>query len=200
MVRKLGLLVLGGVALALAACSEESVKKDASANTVAQMKGPETAPVRTITNFSQALTCMDNLFLMYGVRDVVVITEDLKDETKKVSAGTKDMLISTVSNMTKRSRAVRLVAYGSDSGNLIGFMKEAEKKTMFQLVPQYGIRGSISQLDESVAKKTEGGGLAIDGFLGVGKASVASTNVLGLDLTMMRTEEIAGGMEHPSWT
>lgn len=191
MVRKLGLLVLGGAALALAACSEESVKKDASANTVAQMKGPETAPVRTITNFSQALTCMDNLFLMYGVRDLVVISEDLKDETKKVSAGTKDMLISTVSNMTKRSRAVRLVAYGSDSGNLIGFMKEAEKKTMFQLVPQYGIRGSISQLDESVAKKTEGGGLAIDGFLGVGKASVASTNVLGLDLTMMRTEDLS---------
>jgi hypothetical protein len=62
---------------------------------------------------------------------------------------------------------------------------------MFQLVPQYGIRGSISQLDESVAKKTEGGGIAIDGFLGVGKASVASTNVLGLDLTMMRTEDLS---------
>jgi hypothetical protein len=128
---------------------------------------------------------------MYGVRDLVVISEDLKDETKKVSAGTKDMLISSVSNMTKRSKAVRLIAYGSDSGNLIGFLKEAEKKNMFQLVPQYGIRGSISQLDESVAKKTEGGGVAIDGFLGVGKASVASTNVLGLDLTMMRTEDLS---------
>jgi len=191
MLRKLGLLVMGAMALALSACTEEAVKKEASAATVTQMKGPETPPVRTITNFSNALTCMDNLFLMYGVRDLVVISEDLKDETKKVSAGTKDMLISSVSNMTKRSKAVRLIAYGSDSGNLIGFMKEAEKKTMFQLIPQYGIRGSISQLDESIAKKTEGGGVAIEGFLGVGKASTASTNVLGLDLTMMRTEDLS---------
>src|SRR5262245_18660711 len=121
MVRKLGFLMLGGVALALAACSEQAVKKEAATATVASMKGPETAPVRTITNFSNALTCMDNLFLMYGVRDLVIISEDLKDETKKVSAGTKDMLISSISNMTKRSKAVRLVAYGSDSGNLIGF-------------------------------------------------------------------------------
>jgi len=190
MVRKLGLLLLGGVALALAACSEEAVKKDASAAAVAQMKGPEIAPVRTITNFSSALTCMDNLFLMYGVRDLVIVSEDLKDETKKVSAGTKDMLISSVSNMTKRSRAVRLIAFGSDSGNLITIMKqEGEKK--FPVLPQYGIRGSISQLDESVAKKTEGGGLAVDGFFGAGKASTASTNVLGIDLTMMRAEDLS---------
>src|ERR1700740_1705018 len=115
MVRKIGLLILGGGALALSACSEEAVKKDASKATVAQMKGPETAPVRTVTNFTASLTCMDNLFLMYGVRDLVVISEDLQDTTKKVSAGTKDMLISSVSNMTKRSKAVRLIAYGSDS-------------------------------------------------------------------------------------
>ena len=191
MLRRLGILLVGGVALALAACSEEAVKKDAAEATTAARKGPESAPVRTITNFSSSLTCMDNLFLMYGVRDLVVISEDLKDETKKVSAGTKDMLISSVSNMTKRSKAVRLIAYGSDSGNLIGFMKEAEKKTMFQLIPQYGIRGSISQLDESVAKKTEGGGVSVEGFIGIGKASTASTNILGLDLTMMRTEDLS---------
>ncbi|MEO8104282.1 MAG: DUF4384 domain-containing protein [Betaproteobacteria bacterium] len=191
MVRKLGILLLGGLTLALAACSEEAVKKDAAVATEAVRKGPETAPVRTITNFTASLRCMDNLFLMYGVRDLVVISEDLKDETKKVSAGTKDMLISSVSEMTKRSKAVRLIAYGSDSGNLIGFMKEAEKKTMFQLIPQYGIRGSISQLDESVAKKTEGGGVSVEGFIGVGKASTASTNVLGLDLNMMNTSDLS---------
>ena len=189
MVRKLWILLLG--ALALAACSEESVKKDAQEATLKTIKGPESAPVRTITNFGSALSCMDNMFLMYGLRDIVVISEDLTDATKKVSAGTKDMLITAVSNMTKRSRAVRLIAFGQDSGNLIGYMTQAEKKTMFQLIPQYGIRGSISQLDESVAKKTEGGGISVEGFIGVGKASTASTNVLGLDLTMMRTEDLS---------
>src|SRR5205814_6538111 len=88
MVRKLSILLVG--ALALAACSEEAVKKDAAEATVKTLKGPETAPVRTITTFSSALSCMDNMFLMHGVRDLVVITEDLTDATKKVSAGTKD--------------------------------------------------------------------------------------------------------------
>jgi len=134
---------------------------------------------------------MDNMFLMYGVRDLVIITEDLKDETKKVSTGTKDMLISSVSQMTRRSKAVRLIAYGADSSNLIGFMKEAEKKTMFQLIPQYGIRGSISQFDENIAKKTEGGGIAIDPFFGIGRAATAATTIVGLDLTMMRTEDLS---------
>ena len=189
MIRKLWILVLG--ALALAACSEEGVKKDAAEATVKTLKGPETAPVRTITNFGSALSCMDNMFLMYGVRDLVVITEDLTDATKKVSAGTKDMLITAVSNMTRRSKAIRLIAFGQDSNNLLSFLNAAEKKGHFAVIPQYGIRGSISQLDESVAKKTEGGGLSVEGFIGIGKASTASTNLLALDLTMMRTEDLS---------
>ena len=189
MVRKLWIVALG--AFAMAACSEQAVKKDAQEATVAVMKGPETAPVRTITNFNSALSCMDNMFLMYGIRDLVVISEDLTDATKKVSAGTKDMLITAVSNMTRRSKAIRLIAFGSDSSNMITFQQQGERKQMFAVMPQYGIRGSISQLDESIAKKTEGGGVSVEGFVGFGKASTASTNVLGLDLTMMRAEDLS---------
>lgn len=181
-----------GLTLALTACvtTEQSVRKEATEVASTMRTAPESAPLRTITGFTPALRCMDNLFLMYGVRDLVVISEDLNDQTKKVSAGTRDMLIAAVSEMTKRSKAVRLIAYGSDSSNLIGFMKEAEKKNLFQLTPQYGIRGSISQLDENVAKKTEGGGISIGNF-GVGNASTAATTILGLDLTMMSTEDLS---------
>ncbi|KIF82492.1 hypothetical protein TSA66_19410 [Noviherbaspirillum autotrophicum] len=170
--------------------TEDSVRKEATDVTKAVRTGPEQAPLKSITSFSPALRCMDNLFLMYGVRDLVVISEDLNDNTKKVSAGTKDMLISAVSEMTKRSKAVRLIAYGQDSSNLISFMKEAEKKNLFQLTPQYGIRGSISQLDENVAKKTEGGGISF-GDVGFGRAATAATTILGLDLTMMSTEDLS---------
>lgn len=180
-----------GLALALSAhaITEESVRQDSTEAAKQLRTGPKDAPTRSITNFTPALRCMDNMFLMYGVRDVVVISEDLNDNTKKVSAGTRDMLISAVSQMTKRSKAVRLIAYGSDSSNLVSFMKEAEKKNMFQLTPKYGIRGSITQLDENVAKKTEGGGFSFLDF-GVGKASTAATTILGLDLTMMSTEDL----------
>lgn len=189
--RKAATLVCG-LGLFLTACvtTENSVRKEAADVTQALRTAPEQAPLKTITGFTPALRCMDNLFLMYGVRDLVVITEDLSDNTKKVSAGTKDMLISAVSEMTKRSKAVRLIAYGQDSSNLISFMKEAEKKNLFQLMPKYGIRGSISQLDENVAKKTEGGGISLGDF-GFGRAATAATTILGLDLTMMSTEDLS---------
>lgn len=187
---RFGLLVAVPMVL-LGACvtTEKSVRQEATEVATEVRKGPERPPIRTITNFTPALRCMDNFFLMYGVRDVVVISEELADNTKKVSAGTKDMMISSISNMTKRSRAVKLIAYGADSGNVIGIIKEMEKKVT--VLPQYGIRGSISQLDENVAKKTEGGGIELGGIFGVGQASTAATTILGIDLEMLTTEDLA---------
>ncbi|MDR2111791.1 MAG: DUF4384 domain-containing protein, partial [Candidatus Accumulibacter sp.] len=170
--------------------NEQALRRDAEEAAEPLRAGPEKPVVHSITNFSPALRCMDNTLMMYGIRDLVVITEDIEDKTKKVSAGAKDMLISAVSGMTRRSRAIRLIAYGNDSGNLISFMKEAESKSLFQLRPQFGIRGSISQFDENIAKKTEGGGLAIEPFFSAGKASSASVSILGLDLTMVSTEDL----------
>jgi curli biogenesis system outer membrane secretion channel CsgG len=190
MKRTAGLIACGLSLLTACVTTDQSVRKDALAVTKELRTGPQEAPLRTITSFTPALRCMDNLFLMYGVRDLVVISEDLNDNTKKVSAGTRDMLISSVSEMTKRSKAVRLIAYGADSSNLVSFLKEAEKKNMFQLTPQYGIRGSITQLDENVGKKTEGGGIALDG-VGIGRAATAATTILGLDLSMMSTEDLS---------
>ena len=176
----------------LAACapSQEAMRKDVVQATAEIRTGPQAAPAKTITNFDSALRCMDNQFLWYGVRDVSMLVEDLQDTTKKVSAGTKDMLISAVSDMTKRSRAVRLVAYGQDLGNVIGFLREAERKSAFKSIPEFGIRGSISQLDENVAKKTGEGGVQL-GPVGAGKAAMATSSILGLDLTVVRTSDLS---------
>ncbi len=184
------LALLCAALFAACAPTQEAVRKDVAAATAAVRKGPVAAPAKNITNFDAALRCMDNQFLVFGVRDVSMLVEDMQDATKKVAAGTKDMLISAVSDMTKRSRAVRLVAYGQDSGNVIGFLREAEKKTAFKSVPEFGIRGSISQLDENVAKGTGEAGVQL-GPLGAGKAVMASTSILGLDLTVIRTSDLS---------
>jgi hypothetical protein len=189
MLRNFKLLLALPLVLTACVASEEGVRKDAAETTAQVRKGPEAPPLKTITGFTPALRCMDNLFMMYGVRDIVMISEDLQDATKKVSAGAKDMMISSISQMTTRSRAVKLIAYGKDSGNVIGIIKELEKKVT--VMPQYGIRGSISQLDENVAKKVEGGGLSIEPFLGIGKAATASTTILGIDLGVLLVEDLS---------
>jgi len=191
MLRKVRILLALPLLFLASACvtTEESVKKDASEVTGQLRKGPEQAPLRTITNFSDGLRCMDNLFMMYGIRDVVVVSEDLDDKTKKVSAGTKDMMTSAIQGMARRSRAIRMIAWGQDSSNVISMLKEMERKV--PVLPQFGIRGSVSQLDENVAKKVEGGGIAIEPFIGIGQASVASTTILGIDLQILSTQDLS---------
>lgn len=184
----LSLLLAGGL---LSGCSSTGVKKQVLDSTNKLKQGPQQKPFRSITNFSSALRCMDDLMISNGVRDVSVLVEDLVDQTKKVNAGTKDMLISAVSDMTKRSRAIRLIAYGQDSGNLIGFLQAAERKNAYAIVPQYDVKGSISQFDDNIAKKSVEFGLAQGENFSLGSGRSGSATILGVDLTMLNTSDLS---------
>jgi hypothetical protein len=154
-------------------------------------KGPAERPQIALTNFSDGLRCLDNLLLDFGVRNLSIIVEDLDDQTKKVAAGTKDMLISAISSASRRSRSIRLVAFGNDARNTASFMDRAERKSQYQSVPDFGIRGSVSQFDDNVAKRTNDAGFSIGSILSIGTGSSATAKVLGLDLAMVRTEDFS---------
>ena len=183
------------IAATLSACasieSATDTRKEVVDAAQTAKKGPTAAPYKSITNFSDGLRCMDNKLLDYGVRDVSVIVEDILDETKKVNAGTKDMLISAISDMTKRSRAIRPIAYGKDSGNTIGFLFQAQQREPFAVVPPFGVRGSISQFDDAIVRKNIDGGISIEPYLNVGAAKSAQATVIGLDLSMLSTADLA---------
>lgn len=184
---KLSLLLAMGM---LVGCAPQMVKEDVRKEIEEARVAPEQAPQRNITGFSDGLRCMDNMMIQYGVRDVVVLVEDLQDNTGKVQAGTKDMLISAVSDMTRRSRAVRLIAYGNDSGNLVSFVAAAGKQNIYNVVPQYDIRGSISQLDSSVVREQADAGFGAKNF-GIGGSTSAAGSILGIDLSVISTEDLS---------
>ncbi|MDO9599364.1 MAG: DUF4384 domain-containing protein [Azoarcus sp.] len=183
------------VSLMLVGCSAMDVKKQTVTETEVIRKGPEAAPRRSITGFSDALRCMDTTLANYGVRDVSVLVEDILDQTKKVNAGTKDMLISAVSEMSTRSRAIRLIAFGQDSGNLITFLQQAQRISAYAVTPQFDIKGSITQLDENLIQSQADAGLGFDSGgsfgIGIGYAKDAASNILALDLTMLDTEDFS---------
>src|SRR5262245_37327441 len=128
-------------AAAMAGCSTLDVKTQAVEQTRTARVGPEQAPFRTITGFTPALRCMDDKMIDFGVRDVTMLVEDIFDQTRKVNAGTRDMLISAVSEMTRRSRAIRVNAFGRDSTNAITFLASAQRQQAYEMVPQYDIKG-----------------------------------------------------------
>ncbi|MCB1910213.1 MAG: DUF4384 domain-containing protein [Rhodocyclaceae bacterium] len=183
------------IGLSLFGCAAIDVKTETLEKTEAIRIGPEAQPHRSITGFTDALRCMDITLSNYGVRDVSVLAEDVLDQTKKVNAGTSDMLITAVSEMTKRSRAIRLVAFGQDSRNLITFLQQAESKSAYSVKPQFDIKGSITQLDENLIQKQTDAGLGFDSGasfgIGAGIAKDAATNILALDLTMLDTEDFS---------
>lgn len=175
----------------LAGCAGTGDFRKQAAEHVEVAKTGQTArPWRTITGFAEGLRCMDNQMIIYGVRDMPMLVEDLSDQTKKLSAGTRDMLISAVSDMSKRSRGIRLVTFGADVSNLANFHANAESKRPYQNIPLHDIRGSISQLDEAIFKKQMDGGITI-GPIGVGAAKSAEATVLAMDLSVISAMDYA---------
>jgi len=177
------------LALTLTACGTMS-EKIVTSEIEDVRQGPKADPVRNITNFSEALRCMDNEFLRYKVRNVKILVENMEDNTGEIKTGTKDMLIAAVSDMSRRSRAIQLIAYGSDSGNLISFLSSAGRQSQFSEVPKYDIRGSISQMDKEVVKHEADTGVALEKF-GGGIGGSAGGSILGLDLSVLNTENMA---------
>lgn len=176
---------------ALAGCQSLEVKKPTVEQTAVIRKGPEDRPQRSITGFSQALRCMDTLLLDYGVRDVTMLTEEINDETKKLNAGTRDMLISSVSDLSRRSRAVRLVAFGKDTMNVISFLASAQNAQAYQAIPLYDIKGSVSQFDENLIKNQKDLGFGISPFINLGIARDAASSMIALDLSVLTTSDMA---------
>ncbi|MBZ0222995.1 MAG: DUF4384 domain-containing protein [Dokdonella sp.] len=151
---------------------------------------------RVVTDFDTPLRCMDEMLETYGASASLQV-EDLSDKTAKVSAGTTQMFISAMSQMTRRSHAIHVMAYGDDVKNVTSYMLQANSLNSFkpELVPPYVVRGSITQFDDNLAKKTADGGLTVGiaskNFLGIGASRSTSINMLALDLAVMRSGDFS---------
>lgn len=152
------------------------------ASATAAASRPKTGPTKTITNFSSALRCMDGLFQAFGKQGILITGGGIPDETGKVRTGTKDMMISAVSAMSRNSGAFEFVdlhAAGGDLGQLFALRGNAPRR-----VPNFYIRGSITQMDENVLSKTKAGGIS----LGSDTRGSDSSDILGLALGASTTE------------
>jgi len=185
------------VSAALGGCAVMTDTRTPAVEVYGEVRTAPILPInRTVTSFNEGLRCMDGQLATYGV-GASLIVEDLNDRTQKVSAGTTDMFISAMSQMTRRSQAIRTVAFSDDTKNLTTFMSRAGSKEAFQLenIPTYAIRGSITQFDDNLAKKTVDGGVTLGigqkSFLGMGASKSSSINMVALDLAAVRAKDFS---------
>jgi peptidoglycan hydrolase-like protein with peptidoglycan-binding domain len=139
------------------------------------------APNANMTSFATPLRCMDGLFRTYGAKGVSVLIEDIPDATSKVKVGAKDMFVSATSQMTRASRAIRLIPWVS------GGVIHERKKDQVLASANFAVQGSITQFDESMLRKQRDGAVCL-GPLCIGGAESDSFSGMSLDLNVIEAE------------
>jgi peptidoglycan hydrolase-like protein with peptidoglycan-binding domain len=160
----------------------EQNAKEAAGLSVKPSAGP---PRANVTGFAQALRCMDTQFRTFGVKNVSVIIEDIPDQTKKVNVGGREMFVSATSQMTRSSRAIRLIPY---DGNRRVFQDLFKGQDDIASKAAFAIQGSISQFDESLLKKQRDGGICL-GVLCIGGADSDSFSGMSVDMSVLNVRD-----------
>ncbi|MEZ5739508.1 MAG: DUF4384 domain-containing protein [Burkholderiaceae bacterium] len=163
--------------------------KDVAKRANVVREGLSNAPQQSQTGFGTALRCMDFLMVTYGVQGLGVLIEDIPDATRKVSASGKDMIISAISRMTRRSRAIRLVAFSVTDATLASVIGMHSKAQVLENPPDFTIRGSVSQFDDSLVRKQGDVGIGI-GAVTAGAAAQGQASNLALDLSVINTRSL----------
>lgn len=156
----------------------------------ADMPKATVRPQRNVTDFGESLRCMDDLFLKFGARDIAIVLEEIQDKTGRISAGTREMMISAIADMSRRSRAVRLIAFGSDTTNLVALL-QTQQASLFKVLPQFGLRGAITQFDADVQAERSGIGIGLFPIFSGRTASERFTTAIAFDASVVRTEDFA---------
>ncbi len=145
---------------------------------------PIERPQINITTFSNALQCMDQLLLEYNATPITLTAQDINNKTGdgQPLVGAKEMLITSLSQIGKRSGRVKFVSYGTDQRDIILLHQAHTKKSAF-VTPDYFIRGGITQLDKNVFSSRFGGALNDDDW-NVSFTSGQGISYAGMDLSV----------------
>jgi peptidoglycan hydrolase-like protein with peptidoglycan-binding domain len=129
---------------------------------------PVTAPVRSISSFSESLVCMDRMLRDYAKGTTLITSKIIPDASGKVSVATKDMVITALSQMSRTSQAFRYVDYEVEAlkqdtvQNLTTLLLNAGQMRLGK--PALYISGAVAYMDQNVMINRLGAGVAGERF------------------------------------
>jgi hypothetical protein len=162
---------------------------------------PVVSPVRSVSNFNDALACMDRQLAAANLGTVFITSKQLTDPTGKLQVGLKDMVLTALLRMSRVSNTFRVVDYEVDA------IKQDTVQTLTSLLlptgqmevrrPQIYISGGVAYSDTNVVSKRRNVGISGRSSSGTDGASTAQgsegdagyswdtgASVLALDLHM----------------
>ena len=114
--RLLGSLACVAMLALLTACATSAnVRTDTKFQSYASAASrPAMRPVRSVSNFSESLMCMDRMFREAQLPTTLITSKQIPDYSTRVAVATKDMIITALSQMSRLSNAFRYVDYEVD--------------------------------------------------------------------------------------
>ena len=146
---------------------------------------PITWPVRSVSNFNDSLACMDQMLRDNHVAPVLITSKTIPDASGKVYVSAKDMVITSLSEMSRTSNAFRFVDYEVDPlrqdtvQTLSGILMQNSQMAI--QMPQLYVSGSVSFMDQNVLIDQRSFGAAtIEAEIGISRDLIGS--IVGMEL------------------
>ncbi len=161
---------------------------------------PTVRPVRSISSFSESLACMDRLFRVAELPTTLITSKQIPDMSGKVAVGTKEMIITAISQMSRLSNAFRYVDYEVDIArqdtvqNLTTILLNNNQIQLQR--PALYVSGAIAFVDQNVLSSQFDVGTSAS-RLDTGFSQNRNATVIGVDLHLgdFRTRTLIPGLD-----
>ena len=164
------------------------------------MDRPVVRPTRALTSFSESLRCMDRLLRASNLPTTLIASKQIPDPTGKVPVAVKDMIVTSLSQMSRLSNAFRYVDYEVDIArqdtvqNLTTILLNNNQLQLQK--PALYVSGAVAYFDQQVMSNRYDIGTAAS-RLDTGYSRSRNASVVALELHMgdFRTRTLVPGLD-----
>ncbi|HHJ18255.1 MAG TPA: DUF4384 domain-containing protein, partial [Gammaproteobacteria bacterium] len=134
------------------------------------------------------------LFVRYNVSGLRIGAQNILDPASDIKTATKDMMITAMSMMSRKSSAIHFVVLGNDLADITQFHTYHTKQNFKS--PDFFIRIGAPQVDKAAITQRQGFGLRFGGDFSAEYSKDRMVSIVSLDMNMgvVNTLEIIPGM------
>lgn len=161
---------------------------------------PVVRPTRSISSFSDSLSCMDYMLRSAEVPTTLVTSKYIPDYSGKVSVATKEMVVTALSQMSRLSNAFRFVDYEVDIArqdtvqNLTTLLLNTNQVQLQR--PALYFSGAVAYVDQNVLVNRWDVGTSAS-RLDTAYSQNRNANIIGLEMHLgdFRTRTLIPGLD-----
>ncbi len=161
---------------------------------------PTSRPTRSLSSMSASLMCMDHMFRQADLPTTLITSKQIPDVTGKIAVATKDMIVTSLSQMSRLSNAFRYIDYEVDISrqdtvqNMTAIMLNNNQMQLQK--PALYVSGAVSFVDQNIINNHFDAGTSAT-RLETGYSNNRNATLIGLDLHMgdFKTRTIIPGLD-----